>query len=71
MLLLVPVGFALVALQIALVGVDAGVSAVLFVLLFAWIGVAFPQGTALMTLPLFAVAYLLPLVFVGRFSGSP
>ena len=68
MLLLVPVGFTLIALQIALVGVAAGVSAVLFVMLFAWIGVAFPQGTALMTLPLFAVAYLLPLVLVGRSS---
>jgi diguanylate cyclase (GGDEF)-like protein len=67
MLLLVPVGFTLVALQVAL-GSAAGVSAVLFVLLFAWIGVAFPQGTALMALPLFAAAYLLPLFFVGRFS---
>ena len=68
MLLLVPVGLTVVALQIALAGAAAGVSAALFILLFAWIGIALPRGTALLALPLFAVAYLLPLIFVGRFS---
>ncbi len=68
-LLLAPVGFALVALQITLASPDSRIYAVLFVLLFAWIGVAFPQGTALVTLPLFAAAYLLPLISVGQLSG--
>jgi len=68
-LFLVPVGFALVALQITLASPDVRVYAVLFVLLFAWIGVAFPPGTALMALPLFAAAYLLPLVSEGQITG--
>jgi diguanylate cyclase (GGDEF)-like protein len=66
---LIPAGFALVALQSALASPDAVVYSVFFVLLFAWIGVAFPQGTALMALTLFAAAYLLPLVLLGQFSG--
>jgi diguanylate cyclase (GGDEF)-like protein len=68
-LVLIPLGLALVALQIALASSNARVSAVLFVLLFAWIGVAFPRGTALLALPLFAVASLLPLAFLGELSG--
>ena len=68
-LFLVPVGFAVVALQIALAGPDARVTTISFVLLFAWIGVAFPRGTALMALPLFAVAYLVPPISLGQFSG--
>ena len=68
-LFLVPVGLALAALQITLAGPDALVSGVFFVLLFAWIGVAFPRGTALMVLPLFAAAYLLPMASLGQFSG--
>ncbi|MCX6363510.1 MAG: GAF domain-containing protein, partial [Actinobacteria bacterium] len=67
--MLLPVGFALAALQIALASPDVRVYAVFFVLLFAWIGVAFPQYTALMALPLFAAAYVLPLVSLGQFSG--
>ena len=63
-------GFALVAVQSALAGPDAVVYSVFFVLLFAWIGVAFPQGTALLALTLFAAAYVLPLVFLGRLSGT-
>ena len=66
---LVPVGFALVALQSTLTSPDVRVYGVFFVLLFAWIGVTLPQGTALMVLPLFAAAYLLPLVSLGQFSG--
>jgi hypothetical protein len=68
-LFLVPVGFALVALQITLASPDVRVYAVSFFLLFAWIGVAFPPGTALMALPLFAAAYLLPLVSEGQITG--
>ncbi len=68
-LFLVPVGLALVALQIAFASPDVRLYSVLFVLLFAGIGVAFPRGTALMALPLFAVAYLLPLVSAGQLSG--
>ena len=68
-LFLVPVGLALVALQIAFASPDARVGAVFFVLLFAWIGVAFPRGTALIVLPQFAAAYLLPLVSAGQLSG--
>ena len=66
---LVLVGFALAALESTLAGPDVRVSTVLFVLLFAWIGCAFPQGTTLLALPLFAAAYLLPLVSLGRLSG--
>jgi diguanylate cyclase (GGDEF)-like protein len=69
-LFLVPVGFVLVALQVALARPDSAVSSVLFVLLFAWIGVAFPQGASLLALPLFAAAYLLPLLSSGRLSGA-
>ena len=61
-------GFALVALQITLTNPDVRVYAVFFVLLFAWVGVAFPQGTALMVLPLFAAAYLLPLGSLGQLT---
>ena len=68
-LLLVPVGFALAALQITLSSPDVGLYAVFFVLLFAWIGVAFPQGTALLALPLFALAYLVPPAAMGQLSG--
>ena len=53
---------ALVAVNSALAGSDAVVYSVFFVLLFAWIGVAFPQGTSLLSLGLFAAAYVLPLV---------
>ena len=68
-LLLIPAGFALVALQITLAHPDARGFAVSFVLLFAWIGVAFPQGTALMALPLYAAAYLLPLASEGQITS--
>ena len=68
-LFLVPVGLALVALQIVLASPDVRLYGVLFVLLFAGIGVAFPRGTALLALPLFAAAYLLPLVSAGQLSG--
>ncbi len=67
---LIPVGFVLVAFSSALAGSDAVVYSVLFVLLYAWIGVAFPQGTALLALSLFAAAYVLPLVYLGQFSGT-
>jgi diguanylate cyclase (GGDEF)-like protein len=66
---LVPVGLALVALQIALASPDVRIYSVLFVLLFAWIGVALPRGTALLALPLFAAAYLLPLISAGQVTG--
>ena len=69
-LFLVPLGFALVAVQSALASPDAVVHSVFFVLLFTWIGVAFPRGTALLTLPLFAAAYLLPLISPGQVSGT-
>ncbi len=69
-LFLIPVGFALVAVSSALAGSDPVVYSVLFVLLFAWIGVAFPQGTALLALTPFAAAYVLPLVSVGQLSGK-
>ena len=68
-LFLVPAGFALVALQITLASPDVRIYDIFFVLLFAWIGVAFPRGTALMVLPLFAAAYLLPLASMGQLSG--
>ena len=68
-LFLVPVGLALVALQIALASPDVRAYGVVFVLLFAWIGAAFPRGTALMALPLFAIAYVVPLISAGQFSG--
>ena len=68
-LVLIPVGLALPALQSALASPEAPVTGVCFVLLFAWIGVAFPRGTALMALPLFAAAYVLPLVSLGQLSG--
>jgi diguanylate cyclase (GGDEF)-like protein len=65
---LIPVGFALVAVNSALAGSAAVVSSVLFVLVFAWIGVAFPQGSALLSLSLFAAAYVLPLVYLEQLS---
>ena len=65
----VAVGFALVALQITLASPGAAASSVLFVLLFALIGVAFPRGTALVMLPLFAAAYVLPRVSLGQVSA--
>ena len=69
-LFLIPVGFTLVAVQSALASSDAVVYSVFFVLLFAWIGVAFPQGTALLALSPFAAAYVLPLVSLGQLSGT-
>ncbi len=69
-LFLVPVGFASIALQSTVAGPGTPVSSVLFVLLFAWIGVALPRGTALLALPLFAAAYLLPSASSGQ-SAAP
>jgi len=62
-------GLAAIALQSALARPDILVSSVFFVLLFAWIGVALPRGTALLALPFYAVAYLLPAVTSGRVAA--
>ena len=61
-LLLVPMGFALIALRNTLGGDDPYLYSVFFVVVFTWIGVGHPQWTGLKMLPLFAAAYILPLV---------
>ena len=61
-LLLVPMGFTLIALRNTLGGDDPYLYSVFFVVVFTWIGVGHPQWTGLKMLPLFAAAYILPLV---------
>ena len=68
-LLPIPVGLALVALQAAFASSLVAVSIACFILLYVWIGISLPRGTALMALPLFAVAYLAPVAAAGRLSA--
>jgi signal transduction histidine kinase len=60
-LVIVPPGFALIALGNLFGGADAHTYGVFFVVAFVWIGVAHPPGTSLLMSPLAAVAYVLPL----------
>lgn len=59
--LLVPLGFVLIALATAFTGVDPYLFGVFFCAVFTVVGIAHPQGTGLKILPLFAVAYILPM----------
>lgn len=58
----VVVGLGLLALLNTFEGNDPYLYAVFFLPVFVWIGVAYPSLTALKLLPLFAAAYLLPLL---------
>ena len=58
----VVVGLALLALLNSVEGNDPYLYGVFFVVVFVWIGVVYPPLTALKLLPLFAAAYLLPLI---------
>jgi diguanylate cyclase (GGDEF)-like protein/putative nucleotidyltransferase with HDIG domain len=69
-LLLVPMGFALIALRNAVGGDDPHLYGVFFVVVFMWIGIAYPRWTGLKMLPLFAAAYLLPLMYGGGWDAS-
>ena len=60
-LALLPVGFALIAVHNVVGGEDPYLHAVFYVVLFMWLGMAHPSGTALKTLPLFLIAYLAPI----------
>jgi signal transduction histidine kinase len=59
-LVLVPVAFALIAASNHFGGVSSFSYAVYFVVVFVWVGIAQPPGTALALSPLAALAYLLP-----------
>ena len=58
----VVVGLALLGLLNTVEGNDPYLYGVFFLAVFVWVGVVHPPATALRLLPLFAVAYLLPLV---------
>ncbi len=62
-LLLVPVGFCLIALRNVLGGDDPYLYGVFFVIVFVWVGLAQPRWTGLKLLPLFAVAYIVPALY--------
>ena len=60
-LLLLPVGFTLIAARNVVGGEDPYLYAVFYIVLFMWVGMAHPSGTAFKALPLFVIAYLAPL----------
>ena len=59
-LVLAPVAFALISLSNLFGGVSSFSYAVYFVVVFVWVGIAQPPGTAWWLVPLAAGAYLLP-----------
>jgi signal transduction histidine kinase len=59
-LALAPVAFALISLSNLFGGVSSFSYAVYFVVVFVWVGIAQPPGTAWWLLPVAATAYLLP-----------
>lgn len=59
-------GFVLVAFSTGLGLVPGDGSAVPFMLVFAWVGTCHPRGTSVALLPAAALAYALPLRFVGE-----
>jgi len=63
-LVAVPIGFALIVARNSLGDVDPYLYPVFFVVAFTWIGLSQRQGTSLLLLPLFVVAYLSPLLGV-------
>ncbi|HEX2221066.1 MAG TPA: EAL domain-containing protein [Candidatus Limnocylindria bacterium] len=64
-LIVVPVAFALIALGNHFAAAEPFRYGIYFVVAFAWIGFAHPPGTSFAFAPLFALAYLLPLVTTG------
>ena len=58
---LAPFAFCGIALSNASGGQDPWSYAAFFLVTFAWLGICHPRGTSLWMLPLFVVAYLLPL----------
>ncbi|HJW74373.1 MAG TPA: EAL domain-containing protein, partial [Thermoleophilia bacterium] len=64
-LVVVPVGFALIAARNSVGGVDPYLYPTLFVVAFTWIGVSQRQGTSLLLLPVFVAAYLSPILSMG------
>ena len=60
-LVLVPLAFAVIAVYDA-AAVNPWSHAVFFLVAFAWVGLAHPPGTASMCVPVFVVAYLVPLM---------
>ncbi|MGH9017096.1 MAG: putative bifunctional diguanylate cyclase/phosphodiesterase [Acidimicrobiales bacterium] len=66
----VPLAFAVIALDNRFMGGDGFVYAVFYLVAFVWIGLAHPPGTALRFLPLLAVSYLVPLINLGATRTS-
>ena len=59
---LVPLGFALIGVGIAFLGVYAYAFGAMFCVCFTAVGLSHRRGATLVTLPLFAAAYVVPLV---------
>jgi diguanylate cyclase (GGDEF)-like protein/PAS domain S-box-containing protein len=60
-LVLVPLAFGVIAVYDA-AAANPWSHAVFFLVAFAWVGLAHPPGTATMCIPVFVVAYLVPLI---------
>jgi signal transduction histidine kinase len=71
-LVILPPGFALIALANVFGGSDLHAYGVFFVVAFVWIGLAQPPRTALLVAPLAAAAYIVPLFWMpGHIAGLP
>ena len=66
---LAPMAFIFIGLSNWAGGRDPWSYAVFFLVAFAWIGICHRQGTSALLLPLFAAAYVLPLVFMHQDAG--
>jgi diguanylate cyclase (GGDEF)-like protein/PAS domain S-box-containing protein len=69
MLWLVPLAFGLIILHGIFSADDGFIYGLFYVVVFVWLGLGHPPGTSLKFLPLFAVAYVVPLL-VARHHGS-
>ena len=64
---LVPVAFGLIILHGLFSADDGFIYGLFYVVVFVWLGLGHPPGTSLKFLPLFAVAYVVPLLgLAGR-----
>lgn len=64
LLYFVPVAFVLIALHNFFGGADPYRYSIFYMVVFLWIGIAHPRGTAFWFIPLFALSYLAPLLLL-------
>jgi diguanylate cyclase (GGDEF)-like protein/PAS domain S-box-containing protein len=66
MLWIVPFAFLLIGLHNYYGGADPYRYSILFMVVFTWLGIAQPRGTALRFVPLLIISYVVPLVLLER-----